>query len=110
MKQPSTGGSFCPAPGFEIAIDPDSVSQIGFPGMRNIDRFADSAWGILLGASRKSWIDNLCDAPVDKRIGGSLAAAVHAVARGVEIIRTHDVFETVQAIETAQALTDTAKT
>lgn len=78
--------------------------------MRNIDRFADSAWGILLGASRKSWIDNLCDAPVDKRIGGSLAAAVHAVARGVEIIRTHDVFETVQAIETAQALTDTAKT
>ncbi len=77
--------------------------------MRNLDRLADSAWGILLGASRKSWIDKLCGAPVDQRLGGSLAAAVHAVARGAEIIRAHDVRETVQAIKVAQELTGPPK-
>ncbi len=77
--------------------------------MRHLDRFADSAWGILLGASRKSWIDKLCGAPVDQRLGGSLAAAVHAVTRGAEIIRAHDVRETVQAIEVGQELTGAPK-
>ena len=77
--------------------------------MRNLDRLADSAWGILIGASRKSWIDKLCGAPVDQRLGGSLAAAVHAVTRGAEIIRAHDVRETVQAIQVGQALTGFSK-
>jgi dihydropteroate synthase len=73
--------------------------------MRRLDSFSDPAWGILLGASRKSWIDKLCGATVDERIGGSLAAALHAVNSGVEIIRAHDVLETVQAIRVGMALT-----
>ena len=77
--------------------------------LRNLDRFADSAWGVLLGASRKSWIDKLCGAPVDQRLGGSLAAAVHAVSMGAEIIRAHDVRETVQAIEVGLELTGASK-
>ena len=31
--------------------------------MRHLSAFKDEAWGILLGSSRKSWIDNLCGAP-----------------------------------------------
>ena len=73
--------------------------------MRNLDRFEDDAWGILLGTSRKSWIDHLCTAkdPLE-RIGGSIASAIHAVRKGAEIIRVHDVKETVQAIQVAKEL------
>ena len=62
-------------------------------------------WGLLLGSSRKSWIDHLCGAPHPlDRLGGSLASAVIGVQQGVEIIRAHDVRETVQALETTKVL------
>ncbi|OUU36975.1 MAG: dihydropteroate synthase [Verrucomicrobia bacterium TMED56] len=79
--------------------------------MRCIDQFADEAWGILLGSSRKSWIDHLCQAPDPlDRLGGSLASAIHAVKRGVEIVRVHDVRETVQALQVAKELASLEKT
>ena len=78
--------------------------------MRHLDHFTDDAWGILVGSSRKSWIDKLCSASVDQRIGGSIASAMHAVAKGAEIIRAHDVQAPVQAIKVAQALTASSKT
>ena len=65
----------------------------------------DDRWGILLGASRKSWIDKLCGAPdSEHRLGGSLAAAIEAARQGAEIIRAHDVRETVQALEVMEQL------
>lgn len=73
--------------------------------MRNLSVFNDQAWGLLLGSSRKSWIDKLCNAPdpVD-RLGGSLASAVCSVSHGAEIIRAHDVKETAQALQVAKKL------
>ena len=73
--------------------------------MKNIHTFLSDSWGVLLGSSRKSWIDHLCGAPDPvKRLGGSIASALDAVSKGVEIIRVHDVFETVQAIQVAREL------
>ena len=73
--------------------------------MRNLDSFTDEAWGVLLGSSRKSWIDHLCGAPDPaKRMGGSIASALDAVSKGAEIIRVHDVMETVQALQVAKEL------
>ena len=73
--------------------------------MRNLDSFTDDAWGVLLGSSRKSWIDHLCGAPDSaKRMGGSIASAIAAVSKGAEIIRVHDVLETVQALQVAKEL------
>ena len=73
--------------------------------MRNLDGFTDDAWGVLLGASRKSWIDHLCGAPEPvKRMGGSIASAIDAVSKGAEIIRVHDIMETVQALRVAKEL------
>ena len=73
--------------------------------MRNLDGFTDDAWGVLLGSSRKSWIDHLCGAPNPaKRMGGSIASALDAVSKGAEIIRVHDVMETVQALQVAKEL------
>ncbi len=53
---------------------------------------------ILLGASRKRFIDKVTPAPPDRRLGGSLAVAVLGVQAGAAILRVHDVAETVQAL------------
>ncbi len=61
---------------------------------------------VLLGASRKRFIGTLSG--VDEaaaRMPGSLAVALHAAAQGAQIIRVHDVAETVQALALWRALT-----
>jgi dihydropteroate synthase len=58
-----------------------------------------------LGASRKSFIGRLSrNEPPKERLAGSLAAALAAVARGVQILRVHDVAETRQALTVWQAI------
>jgi dihydropteroate synthase len=59
---------------------------------------------LLLGASRKRFIDKVSPAPPDDRLGGSIAAHLLAVLGGAAIIRTHDVAETVQALRVAAAI------
>ena len=55
---------------------------------------------VLVGASRKSFIGHLTGAKsADQRLPGSLAAAVHAVSQGAQIVRVHDVAETRQALQ-----------
>lgn len=59
---------------------------------------------ILLGASRKKMIGQLCDVPEAKdRVPGSIAAAITGAAAGVQIFRVHDVKETKQALEVWRA-------
>ena len=60
---------------------------------------------ILVGASRKSTIGLLLDgAPPDQRLEGSLALGVLAASNGADILRVHDVAETVRAIRVADAV------
>jgi dihydropteroate synthase len=66
--------------------------------LRHLDRFTDLAAGVLVGVSRKSMIGALLNAPVGERLSGGLAAAVIAFWQGANIIRAHDVRETVQAL------------
>ena len=66
--------------------------------LRHLDRFTDLAAGVLVGISRKSMIGALLNAPVGERLSGGLAAAVIAFWQGANVIRTHDVRETVQAL------------
>ncbi len=66
--------------------------------LRHLDRFTDLAAGILVGVSRKSMIGALLNAPVGERLSGGLAAAVIACWQGANVIRAHDVRETVQAL------------
>ncbi|MCB5252565.1 MAG: dihydropteroate synthase [Candidatus Cloacimonadaceae bacterium] len=55
----------------------DTLSELGYP--------------ILLGASRKSFIDRISTAPANQRIGGSLATTILACLNQADIIRVHDV-------------------
>lgn len=65
-------------------------------------------WGfelpLLIGASRKSTLGLVLDAPPDERLEGSLAAASLAIAAGADIVRVHDVRETVRAARLADAI------
>lgn len=64
---------------------------------------------IMLGASRKRLIGALSnEAPVDARLGGSLALAIKGAEAGVQLIRVHDVGETVQALHVWRGLRDRA--
>jgi len=60
---------------------------------------------VLLGASRKSFIGAVAGEPVaDRRVPGSLAAALAGAAAGAQILRVHDVAETRQALAVWSAL------
>lgn len=59
---------------------------------------------LLLGASRKSFIGHVLGAQVDDRLEGSLAVAAWGVMKGVDIIRVHDVRETVRAVRMLEAI------
>jgi dihydropteroate synthase len=66
---------------------------------------------IVVGASRKRTIGALSnEAPADKRLAGSIAFALKAVEQGAQIVRVHDVFETVQALRVWRGLKDQALT
>lgn len=59
---------------------------------------------LLVGLSRKRMIGALTGAPVEERMAGSIAAAVLAAERGADILRVHDVPETVQALKILEGL------
>jgi len=60
---------------------------------------------LLVGVSRKGFIGRLSgNAAVDKRLGGSLAGGLAAINQGAQILRVHDVAETVQAVRVVRAI------
>ena len=66
---------------------------------------------LVVGASRKRTIGALSgEAPADKRLGGSIAFALKAAEQGAQLVRVHDVFETVQALKVWRGLRDQALT
>ncbi|WP_343519409.1 dihydropteroate synthase [Sphingomonas sp.] len=64
---------------------------------------------LLLGASRKRIVGALSnEAPADQRLGGSLALALKGTELGAQLLRVHDVPETVQALRVWRGLRDAA--
>ncbi len=77
--------------------------------MNGLALFHGIGCGLLLGASRKRMIGALSnEAPADRRLGGSLALALKGADAGAQLIRVHDVFETVQALRVWRGLRDSA--
>jgi dihydropteroate synthase len=59
---------------------------------------------ILIGLSRKRFIDFVSPSKPQRRIGGSIAGSLAAVRAGADIVRVHDVAETVQALRVMAAI------
>jgi dihydropteroate synthase len=59
---------------------------------------------LLVGLSRKRFINSVSPSKPGERLGGSIAANVLAVLAGADIVRVHDVAETVQALRITDAI------
>jgi len=89
---------FDPGIGFGKTLEHNLQLLAGLRSFTNLQR------PLLLGVSRKSFIGKITGAEVENRLPASLACATLAVAGGVQIIRTHDVAETIQAVRMAEAI------
>lgn len=79
--------------------------------MNNLALLHGLGCAIMLGASRKRTIGALSgEAPADRRLPGSLAFALQAAGQGAQLLRVHDVPETVQALRVWRGLRDAALT
>jgi dihydropteroate synthase len=79
--------------------------------MNSLALFHSLGCPLVIGASRKRTIGALSnEAPVEQRLGGSIAFALKAAEQGVQIVRVHDVPETVQALRVWRGLRDQALT
>ncbi len=92
----------------KIVLDPGigfgKTAEQSITAIARIGELKSFGLPLLVGASRKRFIDKVSPAPPDQRLGGSIAAHVLAVLGGAAIIRTHDVPETVQALRVAAAI------
>jgi dihydropteroate synthase len=72
--------------------------------LRGLPALAGLGQPLLVGASRKAFIGKVLGLNADERLEGSLAAAVAAILNGANILRVHDVRETVRAARIADAI------
>ncbi|HEY4416744.1 MAG TPA: dihydropteroate synthase [Verrucomicrobiae bacterium] len=72
--------------------------------LAHLNAFAGLKRPLLLGVSRKSFIEKISGAKLNERLPASLACATLALESGLHLVRTHDVAETVQALRMAEAI------
>jgi dihydropteroate synthase len=91
-----------------IVLDPGigfgKTAEQSLACIASLDRFRGFGLPLLVGASRKRFINSVTPSEPMDRLGGSLAAHLLAVEHGAAIIRTHDVAPTVQALAVAAAI------
>ena len=72
--------------------------------LARLDEFRSLGRPIVIGVSRKSFIGRLSGRPPEDRLGGSISAALISTIKGANIVRTHDVPETCQALQIAHRI------
>jgi dihydropteroate synthase len=90
-------------PGIGFGKTPEQSMQ----SIAKLDQFKSFGLPLLVGASRKRFINTVVASEPDHRLPGSLAAHILAVENGAALIRTHDVAETVQALRVHAAIRST---
>lgn len=95
------------APG-QIVLDPGigfgKTHEQSMTVLARLDELAAFGLPLLVGASRKRFIDQITPSEPQQRLGGSLAAHLIAAKGGARIIRAHDVAETIQALRVNAAI------
>lgn len=72
--------------------------------IRNLPEFKCLGYPILVGPSRKSFIGKVLNLPVQERLEGTLAAVTACILKGADIVRVHDIKETVRAAHVADLI------
>ncbi|HXB75811.1 MAG TPA: dihydropteroate synthase [Bradyrhizobium sp.] len=95
-----------------IVLDPGigfgKTPEQSLMAIARLDQFGTFGLPLLVGASRKRFISSISPSEPHQRLGGSIAAHLIAAKRGARIIRTHDVYDTVQALRVAEAVWEKA--
>lgn len=99
----------CSITGDQVIFDPG----IGFGKtlehnlrlIANLGKFTGIGRPLLIGISRKSFIGKLLGTDVAERLPASISSTCKAVEEGANIVRTHDVAPTIQAVRMFEALT-----
>ncbi len=96
-----------------IAIDPGfgfgKTHEHNVRLLANLERFQELEMPLLVGLSRKSTLGHLTGKGEEHRLAPGIAAAVMAVERGANIVRTHDVEPTVDALKIVHAVMQSGK-
>jgi len=91
-----------------IVLDPGigfgKTAEQSITCIARLDAWRNFNLPLLVGASRKRFIDSIVRSEPMQRLGGSLAAHLFAAERGAAIVRVHDVGPTVQALAVARAI------
>lgn len=72
--------------------------------LNNLPELTAEGFPILIGASRKSLIGHVLDAPVEDRLEGTLAVSALCTAAGADILRVHDVKENLRVVQMTEAV------
>jgi dihydropteroate synthase len=98
-------------PRADIVLDPGigfgKTPEQSVTVIARLEEFKSFGLPLLVGASRKRFINTIVPSSPDQRLGGSIAAHLLAVRNGASIVRVHDVAETVQALRVAAAIGST---
>ena len=91
-----------------IVLDPGigfgKTAEQSMACIARLEAFREFGLPLLVGASRKRFIDTVVPSEPAERLGGSLAAHLLATENGAAIVRVHDVAPTVQALAVAAAI------
>jgi len=72
--------------------------------LKQLDELKELGYPLLLGVSRKSFIGYKLNLPPEERLEGSLAANAYGMLHGADIVRVHDVRQTVRAARMLEAI------
>jgi len=88
----------------DVGIGFGKTLQHNLQLLRSLEHFACFNKALLVGASRKSMIDQITPTPIEERLSGTLTLHLKALDNGASILRVHDVKEHVQALKVYEAL------
>jgi len=104
LKKLNAGGVAADQVALDVGIGFGKTVEHNLQLLANLRRFTTLARPLLIGVSRKSFIGKLLGVDLAARLPASLAGASLAVESGAQIIRAHDVAETVQAVRMTEAV------
>jgi dihydropteroate synthase len=89
---------------FDPGIGFGKTAEHNLQLLAHLENFGKLKRPLVIGASRKSFLGKFSGADANERLPASLACAILAVESGAQIIRAHDVLETVRAVRAAEAV------
>jgi dihydropteroate synthase len=93
-----------------LVLDPGigfgKTAEQSMIALARLDALQTFGLPILVGASRKKFINTIVPSEPQARLGGSIAAHLLAAQNGAKIIRAHDVADTMQALRVMTAIED----